>query len=72
VDEKTLGNFQAVLDVVVSPLHTKLIEMGKSMGKIVIPGHRMALYQAAAQFKLYTKIEPPMEFMETEVQTILA
>jgi shikimate dehydrogenase len=70
VDEKELLNYKAVMDVVVNPLKTKLISSAKKENKIVIPGYKMALHQAAHQFTLYTGVEAPIDFMLKEMEKI--
>jgi len=72
INVDSIDNFEAVLDVVVSPLKTKLIEMAEKSGKVVIPGYRMSMYQAIEQFKYYTKVEPSMDFVENEMKRILS
>jgi len=49
-----LNAAEAVMDVVVSPKPTFLMRKAKEKGKICIAGVEMALYQAEAQFELYT------------------
>ena len=53
------------MDVVAEPLLTPLLQKANSSGCITIPGYRMRLHQAAAQFELYTGQKPPLEVMET-------
>lgn len=62
VDEKTIRNFDAVMDVVIGD--SRLIKTAKQIGKVVLPGKRMTVYQAAEQFKLYTRRVLPKEFLE--------
>lgn len=62
---------RAVMDVVVSPMVTRLIENSRSLGKIVVPGCYMSLQQAMAQFKLYTGQEPPQNVMEKSMIQLL-
>lgn len=69
IDE--IRKYNAVMDVVVSPLHTKLIQTAKKQRKIVIPGYVMSLEQAAAQFTLYTLKEAPRTLMLKYVKSIL-
>jgi shikimate dehydrogenase len=53
-----------VMDVVAEPLSTPLLQKANSSGCMTIPGYRMRLHQAAAQFELYTGQKPPLEVME--------
>ncbi|HAS85083.1 MAG TPA: shikimate dehydrogenase [Candidatus Yonathbacteria bacterium] len=71
VDKDELKNYHAIMDVVVSPMHTKLIKTAKKAGKITISGYEMATYQAAAQFTLYTGIKAPLRMMTKYVKDIL-
>ena len=66
------AGLKAVVDVVVSPMDTHLINSAQELGMGVSPGYYMSLHQAAAQFKLYTGIEPPIAHMETCLKELLA
>jgi shikimate dehydrogenase len=55
---------KVVMDVVAEPLPTPLQSKARSMGCAVVPGYRMRLHQAAAQFELYTGHAPPLAAME--------
>ncbi|MCI5179092.1 MAG: shikimate dehydrogenase [Candidatus Electrothrix sp. AW3_4] len=48
---------QIVLDIVFSPIKTKLIKDALSRKCIVIPGYKMLIYQALLQFKLWLASE---------------
>lgn len=63
VNEDELKNYKAVMDVVLSPIHTRLIKTAETLGMVVIPGFEMALYQAAEQFTLYTGKKAPQDIM---------
>ena len=63
IDENELKKYHAIMDVVVSPIHTKLIKVAKRERKISISGYIMAIHQAAAQFTLYTGKEAPLNIM---------
>lgn len=69
--KKTIGNFNAVLDVVTKPPETRFMQLAKEEGLSVIPGHRMALYQAAKQFELYTGKDAPLDTMEQSMKKLL-
>jgi shikimate dehydrogenase len=64
VNEKELNNFSAVMDVVIYPSETRLLSTAKLLGKTIIYGQRMTIYQAAAQFKLYTGQEISLDFIK--------
>jgi len=70
VSKVELLKYKAVMDVVVNPFNTKLISLAKKNNKIVIPGYKMALHQAAFQFSLYTGIKAPIDFMLKEMKKI--
>ncbi|MBI5078300.1 MAG: shikimate dehydrogenase [Candidatus Yonathbacteria bacterium] len=71
IDKDELKNYHAIMDVVVSPIHTKLIKTAKKEGKIIISGYEMAVYQAAEQFTLYTGKKAPLKMMTKYVKDIL-
>lgn len=66
-----LSPYQAVMDVVISPLTTRLMLEAKQQGKILLPGYRMALHQAAKQFFLYTRQPAPIDLMEKIIKNIV-
>jgi shikimate dehydrogenase len=70
VDEDTVDKFEAVMDVVVYPFETLLLQTAKKLNKTVVSGFKMSLYQAEAQFKLYTGQEPPSGVMEANIKKI--
>ena len=63
IPEEILIAGKVVMDVVAEPLPTPLQVAAQSAGCVVIPGYRMRLHQAAAQFELYTGRAPPLEVM---------
>ncbi len=52
-----------VMDVVYTPLKTKLLEVAEEKGCITIDGLSMFIAQAAAQFRLWTDTEPDIHLM---------
>jgi len=58
---------QAVLDIVYTPLETKLLVEAKVAGLKVIPGVEMFLNQAVLQFELFTGKAAPIEVMRRVV-----
>ncbi len=64
IPEHILQPGKTVMDVVAEPLPTPLQVAAQSAGCTVIPGYRMRLHQAAAQFEMYTGRAPPLEVME--------
>jgi shikimate dehydrogenase len=66
-----LRRARAVLDVVVSPINTLLIENSRKQNKVVAPGFVMSLEQAMAQFKIYTGHDAPKEIMKQSMLKLL-
>jgi shikimate dehydrogenase len=52
-----------VLDAVYDPLDTKLLKDARRIGAKAIAGTEMLLYQGAAQFKLFTGEDAPVDVM---------
>jgi 3-dehydroquinate dehydratase/shikimate dehydrogenase len=60
-----------VFDMVYNPLETLLIRRAREQGKQVIPGMKMFVEQAVAQFELWTGESAPRPAMETAVSEAL-
>ena len=58
---------QVVLDIVYTPLETKLLTEAKSRGLKVIPGVEMFVNQAALQFEQFTGVDAPVDVMRRVV-----
>jgi len=56
-----IADCRAVFDVVVRPRETRLLREARAMGKLVVDGLTMALYQAATQFFHYTGQHAPLD-----------
>lgn len=69
--EAFIRESRAVMDVVLSPVETRLIACARSAGKAVAPGYLMTLEQALAQFALYTNMVPPRYAMEQGILRLL-
>lgn len=63
IEAKFLANFPVVMDIVYSPLETRLLREARAAGCRVIDGLQMLLHQGAAQFQLWTGQEAPLEVM---------
>ena len=63
VPSRLLANFRVVMDIVYAPLQTRLLQEAEAVGCEVIDGLSMLLYQGAAQFKLWTGRDAPLEVM---------
>ncbi|MBU0480583.1 MAG: shikimate dehydrogenase [Proteobacteria bacterium] len=59
----SLKNFPVVMDIVYSPIETRLLKEATAAGCRVINGLEMLLYQGAAQFEIWTGREAPLEIM---------
>lgn len=70
LEETFIHQSRAVMDVVISPMETRLIGCARSAGKAVAPGHLMSLEQAMAQFTLYTGLKPPRDLMEHNLRRL--
>lgn len=70
IPKDALNNFSVIMDVVVNPFITALNTAAKGKKKIMVPGHRIALHQAAVQFKLYTGCEAPLKVMEKKLLSL--
>ncbi len=69
--QMNLNNFEVVYDVVTSPIESRIIREAKELDLTVIPGYVMCVGQAAAQFKLYTGQDAPVEEMQRAVINLL-
>jgi shikimate dehydrogenase len=59
IDSSVIHAGQIIFDAVYAPHETKLIKAAKTQGAQVVHGSEMLLWQAGAQFKLYTGQNPP-------------
>ena len=71
VDSTLIERCRAVMDVVVSPLESRLIREARRRCKMAMPGYKMSLHQAAAQFRLYTGENAPLDVMEKAILSLL-
>jgi shikimate dehydrogenase len=51
-------------DVVAEPMETTFLAAARAAGATCVGGHRLRLYQAAEQFRLYTGHQAPLDVME--------
>lgn len=58
-----IANFDTVMDIIYRPLMTPLLTTAKKLGKKIITGEKMLLYQAAEQFKIWTGEKAPLQVM---------
>ena len=64
VDRKLLKPNMIVFDTIYNPSETKLIKDAKEIGCKTVGGMPMFIRQAAAQFRLWTNTEPPLDIIE--------
>ena len=63
INPKFLTSNLTVMDIVYTPLETKLLADAKKVGAKTIDGVEMLIYQGAASFKLWTGRKAPIEIM---------
>ena len=61
-----------VFDTIYNPVETKLLRTAREQGAKTIAGDEMFIRQAAAQFKIFSKIEPPIQVMRDVLTKRLA
>ena len=71
IDDDPIRCSLAVIDVVVSPLETRLIRTARATGRRVICGYELSLQQAARQFELYTGQHAPLSEMEESLRHLI-
>jgi len=64
IRKELLTKEMVIMDIVYNPIETKLIKDAKSVGCKTIDGLAMFVYQGAQQFKLWTGIEPSIEYIK--------
>jgi shikimate dehydrogenase len=65
VPAAVLANIAAVMDIVYSPVETRLLREAKQAGCRTVDGRYMLLYQGVAQFELWTGRTAPVDVMRT-------
>jgi shikimate dehydrogenase len=60
-----LSSSMTVFDLVYTPEETPLIRLARNSGGTVIPGTEMFIRQAAAQFRHFTGIAPPLSLVRS-------
>jgi shikimate dehydrogenase len=63
---------QVVMDIVYKPAKTRLVLEAAERGAVAVHGGRMLLYQAAAQFELYTSRRAPLDAMDEALRAAVA
>jgi 3-dehydroquinate dehydratase/shikimate dehydrogenase len=54
---------RVVFDTIYNPPRTRLLQQARQAGCVTIAGLEMFLHQAAAQFHIWTHMDPPLEVM---------
>lgn len=62
-----LSKFRVVMDIVYSPLETRLLREAGKAGCLVVNGLEMLLFQGAAQFEIWTGQVAPLAAMRAEL-----
>lgn len=57
-----------VMDIVYNPVETKLLRMARARGCLTISGLEMFIHQGAEQFRLWTRLEAPINAMTKAVK----
>lgn len=70
VVEALLSRVGMVVDAVASPAETRLVRTARRFEKPVVTGVEISLFQAAEQFRLYTKHEPPLGVMRAAAESL--
>lgn len=63
VPRHALSSFETVMDIVYKPIETRLLREAGEEGRVTIDGLGMLIYQAAAQLRLWTGADPPIDAM---------
>jgi shikimate dehydrogenase len=63
MEHNELAGYQVVMDIVYSPLKTRLLREAEMAGCTTVNGLEMLLYQGVAQFELWTGKEAPVDVM---------
>ncbi len=72
IPEEALRHRPFVYDLVYNPPQTPLLRRAQARGCPVLSGVEMFIRQAAAQFRLWTGQEPPLDVMRERVYTALS
>ena len=64
IKSASISKDSIVYDIVYKPISTKLIENAKTAGARVVYGYEMLLEQATASFKIWHKMDPPIDSMK--------
>ena len=68
IDVDNLHSGHVVVDLVYGLGCTALVEAARARGALAIDGKEMLVMQAAASYRLWTGLEPPVDVMRASVQ----
>jgi len=71
VPEQVLKQGMVVMDIIYNPLETTLLKKARARGCTTITGLDMFIHQGAEQFRLWTRMDPPITVMNMAVQEVL-
>lgn len=63
VESEWLSPGLAVMDIVYTPIETKLVKDAKAVGARVVSGLEMLIYQGVSSFEIWTGVSAPVEVM---------
>lgn len=64
INSVSISKESIVYDIVYKPINTKLLVNAKTAGAQVVYGYEMLLEQATASFKIWLKMDPPIDSMK--------
>jgi shikimate dehydrogenase len=64
IKSSSISKESIVYDIVYRPIETKLLENAKTVGAQIVYGYEMLLEQAIASFKIWFRMDPPIESMK--------
>jgi len=71
VDKSVIAKYNKIMDVVATPPVSRLVKEARNIGIASGDGLTMALFQAAAQFKIYTGHDAPLDVMRKAALSLL-
>lgn len=69
--KKALAAHMVVMDIVYTPLETKLLQTARAAGCVTVDGLTMFILQGARQLELWTEQQPPIGIMRQAVEEVL-
>ncbi len=71
ISENYLSNIEIIMDVISSPINSRLIKFANKNNIMSINGFELAFHQACEQFKLYTNKKPPVKVMRKAAMNLM-